>query len=229
MSYKKEQKRKWYLKNKESILAKARIRYLDKKEEIKKKNKERYYANRERILEQCKQYRETHKEQIKGKSLDWARRNPEKRKAIVRRYYEKKIKEDPEWANKKARKYYYRDPEKARKRLREYRKERPAWNRLQKYKRRTRCGSGQVDKEHLDREFEGLVRDKLESQGYKCVYCGVDIRENYSLDHIIPLSKGGTNEINNIDLVCKPCNTRKGTRDKEYFMRLIREDKKAYV
>lgn len=229
MSYSKEQKRAWYLNNRESVLLKARTRYLSKSEEIKKKNSERYYAKREEILAQCKVYRESHKKEIKERSGEWARKNPEKRRAIVRRYYEKKLLEDPEWWNKRAMEYYYRNLEKSREHTREYRKRRPAWNRLQKYKRRMRCGSGQVDKEHLNKEFEVLVRNKLKQQGYKCIYCGVDIKETYSIDHIVPLSKGGTNEIDNIDLVCKPCNTRKGTRDKEHFMKLLKEEGQKYV
>lgn len=215
-------KKDWYAKNKERVLLKARERYLKKSEEIKKKNSERYYLKREEILEQCKKYRESHKEQIKGRSLEWARKNPEKRRAIIRRHYEKKLREDPEWGNKKARKYYYMNLERSRQKIREYRKKKPAWNRLQKYKRRMRCGSGQVDKKHLNKEFDTLVKNKLEDQKYKCVYCGVDIRENYSIDHIVPLSKGGTNDIDNIDLVCKPCNTRKSTRSKEYYLSICK-------
>lgn len=218
-----EYKKEWYEKNKEGILQKARARYHEKKEEIKKKSRDRYYANREEILRRDKLYREKNREKFKGRSQEWAKKNPEKRRAICKRYYEKKLREDPEWANKRARKYYYRDVEKSREKLREYRKSRVAWCRLQKYKRRERCGSRQVDKQHLNKEFDGLIQSKLEGQGGKCVYCGRDIRDNFSIDHIKPLSRGGSNEIDNMDLVCMTCNTRKSTREKEYFLKLIKE------
>lgn len=221
MPYDKKGKREYYLKNRKHILLQARERYLKKREEIIKYNRIHYQKNKKDILVKCKLYREKHKEERKEASLRWARNNPEKRRAICRRYYEKKLEADPEWGNKRAKMYRDKNPEKARKHLREYRKSRPAWTRLQKYLRRMRCGDGQVDKQHLNKEFEGLVIEKLKGQNYKCVYCGVDIKENFSIDHIIPLSKGGTNEIGNIDLVCKPCNTKKGTRSKERMLEIM--------
>lgn len=44
------------------------------------------------------------------------------------------------------------------------------------------------------------------SKGHCCL-CGnfVDYEE-YTIDHIIPLAKGGTNELNNLQCACKVCN-----------------------
>lgn len=49
-------------------------------------------------------------------------------------------------------------------------------------------------------------------QEWKCQYCGVDCRWDYQVDHIIPLSKNGTNEPGNIAVSCRDCNYKK--RDK---------------
>ena len=43
--------------------------------------------------------------------------------------------------------------------------------------------------------------------GYRCALCYC--RENLTIDHIIPLTKGGTNGIPNLQILCLDCNLRK--------------------
>src|SRR6201995_1962917 len=48
-------------------------------------------------------------------------------------------------------------------------------------------------------------------------YCGRHVtelkpREALTRDHLIPLSRGGSNEWTNVVAACSPCNTRKGNR-----------------
>lgn len=49
----------------------------------------------------------------------------------------------------------------------------------------------------------------------KCLACG---RQNIKLtvDHVIPLSKGGKNSIDNIQPLCKSCNSQKGAKQTDY-------------
>ena len=50
--------------------------------------------------------------------------------------------------------------------------------------------------------------DKLkDSCGNVCVFCGSD--EKLTKDHIVPLSKGGTDYIENIQPLCRSCNSKK--------------------
>jgi hypothetical protein len=44
----------------------------------------------------------------------------------------------------------------------------------------------------------------------KCARCGN--RENLEYDHIVPVSKGGSNTARNIELLCQDCNRAKGNR-----------------
>lgn len=48
---------------------------------------------------------------------------------------------------------------------------------------------------------------KVKKLGSKCVLCGVsEIKTKLTIDHIIPVSKSGTNDIRNLQPLCFPCN-----------------------
>ena len=46
--------------------------------------------------------------------------------------------------------------------------------------------------------------------GGRCARCGS--RENLEYDHIVPLSKGGSNTARNIELLCQRCNREKSDK-----------------
>ncbi len=48
----------------------------------------------------------------------------------------------------------------------------------------------------------------------KCVACGV--KGKLTVDHVVPLSKGGTNFIDNLQPLCSKCNSSKGTKTIDY-------------
>jgi 5-methylcytosine-specific restriction endonuclease McrA len=48
---------------------------------------------------------------------------------------------------------------------------------------------------------------------HTCVYCGS--KENLTIDHVIPKSKGGKNTWDNLVTSCFPCNHRKGSKSLE--------------
>lgn len=49
---------------------------------------------------------------------------------------------------------------------------------------------------------------------HKCLRCN-KLRK-LTADHVIPVSKGGTSNINNIQPLCGPCNSSKGTKSTDY-------------
>ncbi len=48
--------------------------------------------------------------------------------------------------------------------------------------------------------------------GFACVYCGADDREDLTFDHVIPRSQGGRTTWENIVAACSSCNLAKGGR-----------------
>lgn len=63
-----------------------------------------------------------------------------------------------------------------------------------------------------------LLRDN-----YTCQYCGSQPgRENLTIDHVIPRSRGGRTEWENVVVACGACNRKKGNRTpEEAGMRLL--------
>lgn len=56
-----------------------------------------------------------------------------------------------------------------------------------------------------------LTRENIyKRDNYRCVYCGDNRRINFTLDHVIPKSKGGTDTWDNLVTACKSCNSEKG-------------------
>ena len=50
----------------------------------------------------------------------------------------------------------------------------------------------------------------MDANNSACVVCGST--QDIAIDHIFPLSKGGSNTIDNVQPLCRRCNSRKGNR-----------------
>ncbi len=81
---------------------------------------------------------------------------------------------------------------------------------------------------HVPRKFRRQVTNTFlfARDDYRCQYCSRsagDLRDRECLtrDHLVPLSRGGTNDWSNVTTACSTCNTRKGNRlPEECGMRL---------
>ena len=69
---------------------------------------------------------------------------------------------------------------------------------------------------HVPRRFRRQVTNTFlfARDRYRCQYCGrtgaeLKPRETLTRDHLIPISRGGSNEWTNVVTACSPCNTRK--------------------
>jgi len=62
----------------------------------------------------------------------------------------------------------------------------------------------------LQRQYPNLFILIGKRDGFLCAECkGLD---NLTIDHRIPLIKGGSNEMTNLQLLCRTCNSRKGAK-----------------
>lgn len=53
----------------------------------------------------------------------------------------------------------------------------------------------------------------LDQHENKCKFCGIlGTESKLTIDHIIPISKGGTNYKENLQPLCKSCNSKKGNK-----------------
>ncbi len=103
-------------------------------------------------------------------------------------------------ANQRATNYEYRIE--IERRSREKRKEvqRPRKNARQQIRNRLVKGS----------KFTILDKDLRKLYSQPCFVC--EAKDNQSIDHIIPLARGGNHSIGNLMTLCQPCNASKGKR-----------------
>ncbi len=72
--------------------------------------------------------------------------------------------------------------------------------------------------------FADKLKEKFESQGGRCAYTGepLVIGQNCSLDHILPVSRGGDSRIDNLQWVTKQVNSIKRDILEADFLALIK-------
>lgn len=58
---------------------------------------------------------------------------------------------------------------------------------------------------------------KLEEYNYQCAYCGNPLDEDITIDHITPISRGGSHNISNLAPAHKSCNSSKNNKTLEEF------------
>lgn len=114
---------------------------------------------------------------------------------------------DKDYSKKKALDYRHRHLEHSREKTREYQRNNLA--KFAEYARKRRLLKLKCGGFHTIEEWEML---KVQ-YNFTCPCCGLKEPEiKLTVDHIISLSKGGSDNIENIQPLCGPCNAAKGNR-----------------
>lgn len=155
------------------------------------------------------------------------KRNPEKTKANTNRW---NAANKPRIAERNHG-YYATDPEKFLTRCKAWNAKNPEWLRAysvdyraanplviqaahQRRKAKLRGASGS----HTAEDILAIAK----SQKYRCAYCRIKITSaDWHVDHIIPVSRGGSDDPKNLQLTCASCNLRKKDKDPLVFARKL--------
>ena len=65
---------------------------------------------------------------------------------------------------------------------------------------------------------QGLKQELMRRQNNTCAYCGNrKTAGTLEIDHVVPVVRGGSNDKSNLQVICAPCNQRKGIQTDEEF------------
>ena len=160
-------------------------------------------ANREKMTQSARDYRNKMRENDLPRLRELERKARISRKEYIKQYY---INNKPaERAKRKD--YYAANKDKWVKYGRTYSRNNPDKIAENNHKRR----AGRKTGEHYTAEQWKQLCDDC---GNKCLCCGDETK--LTIDHIVPISKGGTNHISNIQPLCYPCNRKKWTQIIDY-------------
>ena len=160
------------------------------KDTIKEKNKVYRENNKDKIREYKKEYRENNKDKIReGRKVHYEN-NKDKVREGRKVYYEN----NKDTILEKNKVYYENNKDKVRE-----------WSKRYQHKKRGNGGS----------YTKAQWLDALEYFDYKCAYTGECIKHSCDIEHIVPISKGGTSYIWNLVPSTKSANCSKHNRDME--------------
>jgi len=186
--------------------------------ELRRKN---YLENKEKQLKQSAEYAKAHPESRRASYTKWATANPEYNKARRKKHYDENKEQakivrqeylsNPENVAKvkaSRKKYYEENREREIAKVLEWQKQNPEYKKAIDQNRRTQ--KTKAGGSFTVQEWVVLC----EKYDYRCVCCHK--KRKLTIDHIVPVSKGGTSNIENLQPLCRSCNSRKGTNTVDY-------------
>lgn len=168
-------------------------------------NREWKRAHPERTAEIARKHRQKFKDRVLATRYAWQRANPEKVKAYARRNFER----HREAFKRRSNEWMKAHPEKAQE---IYRKQQAKPETKLRHRLRQAARVRQLKKTDDGTITAEAITRMIAQQKGLCNICKKDISGKYEVDHIFPVVKGGRHTISNIQLLCRPCNIKKGSK-----------------
>jgi hypothetical protein len=176
----------------------------DKCREEKERQRSRKRARTETYQEQQRKYREEHRAVAVKRQREYYKAHEEEYKAKAKIRYA----ENPEPAKERAKEWAKKN--KRRKIITDKAWVKANHEKVRSYQHKHRSALKGNGGSYTVVEWQSLCK----KHGNKCLCCGK--RRKLTADHIVPVSKGGTSNISNIQPLCLPCNASKGAKTINY-------------
>jgi 5-methylcytosine-specific restriction endonuclease McrA len=179
---------------------------------INRRNKDGLNVHCKRCVSECAKARyRADPTKVAAKSAAWHRANPEKTRAARatwRKAHPERMKASRAASRKK-------NPQKVR-------ETRAAWEKANPEKMKAKIAKDRLARRGLigrspDHFTASDVTACLETTGWRCFYCLGSLLGGYHVDHMTPLSRGGSNGPDNIVCACPSCNLSKGNKTAAEF------------
>jgi 5-methylcytosine-specific restriction endonuclease McrA len=151
-----------------------------------------------------KKWCDNNREKVRETVRRWKKNNPEKVREESRIYWEN----NREKHSENSRNWYNNNRKKLPPIRAAWRKNNPDKVRAIKHRYRARKAGGGGS--FTEKEWQELCAN----YDYRCLCCGE--KKPLEADHVMPVAKGGTSNIDNIQPLCKSCNTSKRTKIVDY-------------
>ena len=99
------------------------------------------------------------------------------------------------------------------------------WNLENRHRKRANTARYKAKKREVGGSFTvSDIEDLFLEQDGRCAYswCRAKLSKGYHIDHRMPLALGGSNDADNIQLLCPTCNLQKGPKHPNDFVRMRR-------
>lgn len=197
-----ESKRIYREANKERAAEYQRAYYQAHKKEAVERARKWGIANPEKKRQSSRSYTKRNRERVLAKNRAYHAANKEREAEYARAYYA----ENKEHILKRSHAYYTSNKEQYAEYQRVSLATNPERHRLHVRIRRARRlkAEGSHTAEDIQRQYQ--------AQKGKCYYCQCKVGDNYHVDHVIPLARGGSNSPENLVISCPNCNQSKGAK-----------------